>query len=397
MSDVAEPKPAPIRLGSIDAFRGLVMFLMMAEVLNLSRVARHFPGCEVMEFFRYHTSHVEWIGCSLHDLIQPSFSFLVGVALPFSMMNRSSAGQSKLWLTLHALWRSLLLIFLGIFLRSINQPQTRFTFEDTLSQIGLGYFFLYLLGYANQWIRGVALVAILVGYWALFATYPIPGPDDVIPAGVVPANWSHDFDGFLAHWNLNRNPAWAFDTWFLNLFSTTPFVANRGGYSTLSFIPTLGTMILGLMAGDLLRRDLSAVKKTLILLAAGAIGLASGIALEHFEICPIVKKIWTPAWVLYSGGWCFVMLATFYAIIDGLRFRAWAFPLVVIGMNSIFIYCVSHRFDAFVMSSFRTHLGSNVFKALGEEYEPILAGSAVLLTYWLILFWMYRQKFFVKI
>ncbi len=96
------------------------------------------PGNRFWELLCHHQSHVEWVGCSLHDLIQPSFSFLVGVALPFSLAGRLARGQSKIKMTAHALWRSLILVFLGVFLRSLNSSQTNFTFEDTLSQIGLG-------------------------------------------------------------------------------------------------------------------------------------------------------------------------------------------------------------------------------------------------------------------
>src|SRR5271165_5805861 len=128
------PRPASARrLGSIDAYRGLVMFLMMAEVLRFCAVASAVPGNTIWEFLCHHQSHVEWIGCVLHDMIQPSFSFLVGVALPFSLASRLARGQSPGRMAGHAVWRSLVLVFLGIFLRSIGHRQTNFTFEDTLS------------------------------------------------------------------------------------------------------------------------------------------------------------------------------------------------------------------------------------------------------------------------
>src|SRR5437870_184343 len=246
---------APGRIASVDAYRGLVMFLMMAEVLELARVAKAFPESAVWKFLAFHQSHVAWAGCSLHDLIQPSFSFLVGVALPFSLANRLARGQTVGLLTAHAAWRSVVLIALGIFLRSLGRPQTNFTFEDTLTQIGLGYFPLFLLGLARPKWWWFALVVILAGYWGAFALYPVPGSDFDYASVGVPPDWPHHYAGLAAHWNKNSNLAWAFDTWFLNLFPRkTPFVANNGGYATLSFIPTLGTMILGLIAGGWLRR-----------------------------------------------------------------------------------------------------------------------------------------------
>src|SRR5712664_2492126 len=136
-----------VRLSSVDAYRGFVMLLMMGEVLNFCRVASAKPGNTFWELLCAHQSHVEWIGCSLHDLIQPSFSFLVGVALPFSLASRRARGQSGVRMTWHAAWRAVALILLGVFLRSIGRPQVYWTFEDTLSQIGLGYLFLFLLGF----------------------------------------------------------------------------------------------------------------------------------------------------------------------------------------------------------------------------------------------------------
>src|SRR3954452_4711572 len=130
-SPLAPPAQGPPRrMGSIDAYRGLVMFLMMAEVLRFCAVAAAVPkgSKAIWEFLCHHQSHVEWIGCVLHDMIQPSFSFLVGVALPFSVASRRARGQTTGMMTLHAVWRSLVLIFLGVFLRSIGHRQTNFTF-----------------------------------------------------------------------------------------------------------------------------------------------------------------------------------------------------------------------------------------------------------------------------
>lgn len=391
--------PAAVqRLASIDAYRGWVMFLMMAEVLHLGRVAAARPESAFWKFLAYHQSHVEWIGCSLHDLIQPSFSFLVGVALPFSIASRVARGQSKTKMFTHALWRSLVLILLGVFLRSTGRVMTNWTFEDTLTQIGLGYGVLFLLGLRpvrDQWL---ALGLVLAGYWAAFALYPLPGPSFDYEAVGVPKDWPHWMTGLAAHWNKNTNLAWAFDTWFLNLFPRERiFARNGGGYATLSFIPTLGTMVLGLIAGGVLRSPRAPWAKTKWLALAGLISLLAGAALGGLGVCPVVKRIWTPSWTLFSGGWCFLLLAGFYLVIDLWQRRRWAFPFIVIGMNSITAYCIAHLFDNFISGSLKTHLGQNAFKCLGAPYEPLLHGAAVLLVFWLMLWWMYRKKLFLRI
>ena len=237
---------------------------------------------------------------------------------------------------------------LGIFLRSIGHHQTNFTFEDTLSQIGWGYTFLFLLGMRSVRVQWIAFVAIVVGYWTLFAAYPVR-PDFDYPAVGVPADWPHLMSGFPAHWNKNSNPAWAFDVWFLNLFPRSePFRDNGGGYATLSFIPTLATMILGLIAGGILKRERPPWFKFAWLLVAGTISLALGWGLGELDICPVVKSIWTPSWVLFSGGICLFSLAFFCAVIDWLGWGLWSFPLRVIGANSIAAYCLSHLIEGFL-------------------------------------------------
>ena len=391
------PSP-PLRVQSIDAYRGLVMFLMMAEVLHLPAVAESFPDRAVWRWIGLGTSHVDWGGCSLHDLIQPSFSFLVGVALPYSLASRLARGQSLGWMSLHAAWRAVILVCLGIFLRSIGQPQTNFIFTDTLSQIGLGYLPLFLLGLCGGRWQWVGLVTILIAYWTAFALYPLPPANFDYTAVGVPATWPCHAEGFAAHWNKNSNLGWAFDVWFLNLFPRAErFAFNLGGYLTLSFIPTLATMILGLIAGGWLRDESPPVRKRGRFILMGIASLALGLAIDRLGLCPSVKRIWTPSWVLVSGGWCFLLLAAFHGVVDVLGWRAWSFPLRVIGANSIVAYAMADPFEHFVIGSFHTHVGERPFGVLGETYEPLLTGATVLLVYWLILYWLYRKKIFVRI
>ena len=191
-ANIAEPKQGSesvARLVSLDAFRGLVMTLMLAEHMRLPEVARSFPHSTLWAIIGFNTQHVEWQGCSLHDLIQPAFSFLVGAALPFSIASRKMKGHTFGQMLGHVVRRALILIFLGIFLRSLWSSQTYFTFEDTLTQIGLGYVFLFLLGFTRVRTQVVTLVLILICFWAMFALYPAPGPQFDYARVGVPQNW----------------------------------------------------------------------------------------------------------------------------------------------------------------------------------------------------------------
>ena len=394
------PRSEPVQRNvAVDVYRGFVMLLMMAEVLQFARVSGAFPTSLFWKVLAWNQTHSEWFGCSLHDTIQPSFSFLVGVALPYSIASRLAKG-GKFWeLFAHALWRSLVLVALGVFLRSMDHSQTYFTFEDTLSQIGFGYPFLFLLGFRPPKWAWAALGVILSGYWLAWALYPLPGAGFDWQSVGVSAAWNaqHNFTGFAAHWNKNYNLGNRFDQWFLNLFPREDaFLYNSGGYLTLSFIPTLGTMILGLVAGRWLRAAAPRIPMKRLLMA-GVIGVAAGLLLHYAQICPVVKRVWTPSWTLFSGGLCFLFLAGFSWVIDVKRHRKWAFPLVVIGMNSIAAYCIAHFLENFITTTFRIHLGANFFDFLGMGLQPLIEGAAVLFCYWLVLFWMYRRKLFLKV
>jgi heparan-alpha-glucosaminide N-acetyltransferase len=395
----AADKAAPImRLSSLDALRGTVMALMLNEATRLHEVARAFPHSNFWAVIAYNTDHVDWQGCSLHDLIQPAFSFLVGAALPFSIASRKAKGQTFWEMLGHAVWRALVLIILGILLRSIRQSQTYFTFEDTLTQIGLGYVFLFLLGFTRVRTQVIVTVLILICFWGAFALYPAPGPNFDYPHVGVPVNWEHNYSGFLSHWNKNSNLSWAFDVWFLNLFPRDePFVYNTGGWSTLSFIPTLATMILGLITGEWLKTDKSKEQKLLGLVIGGASLTLLGLLCQWFGICPIVKRVWTSSYTLYSGGLVVLMLAGFYALLDWKGWRRWAFPLIVIGMNSIAIYVMSWTMEDFVRKGLETHLGGIMSSLVSPTFLPAAYGLGVMLVFWGILYWMYRRKIFLRI
>jgi predicted acyltransferase len=156
-------------------------------------------------------------------------------------------------------------------------------------------------------------------------------------------------------------------------------------------------MLLGLVAGGWLKGEMRSWSKVGLMFVVGLIGLGLGYAADRYGICPNVKRIWTSSWVLFSGGWCFVLMSVFYAVIDAIGLRAWSYPLRVIGRNSIAAYMMAHLIGDFTRSSFRTHLGPDVFQVFGETYEPLVTGITVLAVYWLILFWMDRQKIYLRV
>ena len=386
------------RVASIDVLRGLVMCLMLAEAMRLWTLQRAFPESAFWAFVAYHTTHVPWRGLSLHDLIQPAFSFLVGAALPFSIARRRAAGTPFARMLGHAVWRSLVLILLGIFLRSLGRPRTYWTFEDTLTQIGLGYTWLFLLAFARLRVQAAAFLLLLAGYWAAFVLYPAPGPGFDYGAVGVPAGWPHLWQGYLSHFNKNSNVAWAFDVWFLNLFPREqPFLYNGGGWITLAFVPTLATMLLGLWAGEWLRSARPPRETLRGLVAGGAALTAAGLLLDLLHVVPIVKRIWTSSYTLYSGGLIVLLLAALHAALELKGWRRWAFPLVVVGANSIAVYVMSWTLEPFVASALVRHLGRRPFLVLGEPFEPVLLGAGVLLIFWVVLFWMYRRRIFLRI
>lgn len=397
--NIINPTLPPNRIASVDVYRGFVMLLMMAEVLSLSDVSKVLPGNKFWEFLSFQQSHVQWIWLSLHDMIQPSFTFLVGVVLPYSIASRKNKGASVQNILLHTIKRSFILIFLGIFLRSMYSSQTNFTFEDTLTQIGLGYTFLVLISFYSQRVQIISLIVILFSYTLAFALYPLPGASFDYASAGVSADWEHNLTGFAAHWNKNTNLAWAFDQWFLNLFPRENiFLFNSGGYSTLSFIPTLGTMILGLLAGNYLISSHNARKKLNFFLFSGLALLVFGVLLHVSGLNPIVKRIWTPAWTIFSGGICFLFLALFYGLIDMKGKHKGSFFLMVIGVNSIAAYVIADGgMRNLINDSLFIHFGENFNQVFGSAYATLVSGALVLLFEWLILYWMFKKKIFIKI
>lgn len=391
------------------------MLLMASSGFGLAQMARAHPESWWWQQIGWQVSHVPWesIGVprtagdswkvllSLWDMIQPSFMFMVGIAVPYSIVSRKEQGQGffkRLW---HALSRSLILILLAVVLSTGgNDTQTNWIFPNVLAQIGLGYFFLYILVSMGWEYCVVAIIAITVGYGYYFFQYPLPGADyDFAAAG---ANAKDLLPGHFGHWSKGLNAAADFDRYFLNLFPRkAPFVVNEGGYTTLNFIPALATMLGGAVTGFFLQRSrktpgqklgkliLFAVLCLIIGTAAGMLG------------APIVKKIWTPSWVFFSGGFVLLMLSFFYWLVEIAGQRWLVFPLVVVGTNSIFIYVLHSLCSGWIIQQIHKHAPPQFFNNEWlpglQDWTPVVERCGMLFVLWLLCFWLYRQRAFLRI
>ena len=385
------------RLVSLDAYRGAIMLMMASSGLGLAQVARLHPDSGLWRFIGHQTAHAQWAGFTLWDIIQPAFMFMVGVALPWSIAKRRTRGQSFRSMLAHAIWRALVLVLLAVFLSSAWSRQTVWSFNNVLAQIGLGYPIVFLLAFAKPRTRWIAAFGILFAYWLAFAVYPLPAADFDWASVGVPEDWPF-LTGFAAHWEKNANFAAAFDRWFLNLFPREkPFVFSSGGYQTLNFVPSMATMIFGLLAGELMRSKMEITRKVKRLVLFGVAGIVAGGAIALAGLCPIIKRIWTPSWTLYSAGWVTLILAAFVAIVEWRGWKRWTFPFVVVGLNPITLYCMWQLMGGFIRENVQRHIGRNVFESFGPEYSPVLERAVVLLVLWLVVLWMYRRKIFLRI
>jgi predicted acyltransferase len=420
------------RLHSLDAYRGLAMLLMISQGFGFPKVAEAHPESTFWKALAYQFEHVPWTGCALWDLIQPSFMFIVGVAVPFSLQARAARGEST-WRTLgHGLVRSLILVLLAVMLYSQGRSQTNFTFQNVLAQIGLGYPIVLLLGSRHWTLSITSIVAILGGTWWLFHSHPVMTAEQVAAVGITANDWNW-FTGYGAHWN--KHTCWSaeMDRVILNWFPRPePFVIEGGGYQTLNFLPAAATMLMGTLAGDWLLSARSESRKRNGLLIAGAVLLAVGLLIDHtlwpdafppvsggeaaavaigpdqpffsrqWTVCPAVKRIWTPTWAIFSAGWSVLLLGVFYELIDVRGWRAWAFPLTVAGVNSIALYLLDSTAGGWVESQLRTHVNwwtgrLFTFPLYDTSLGPVWMRLSVVFMFWLFAFWLFRKRVFFRI
>ena len=358
------------RVLSLDALRGFDMFWIIGGGTifeSLAQVWKH----PVTETIRVQLEHVKWEGFRFEDLIFPTFIFLVGAVLPFSISRRVERGESLVRIHLHVLRRAVVLILLGLIysgLLRFDWPETRW--PGVLQRIGLCYLFAALIVIHTKWRTQAILVAVvLLAYWAVTMLVPVPG----YGAGDL------SMQGCLSSW-IDQH-----------LIPGTLYYGYGDNEGVISTFPAICTALLGALAGQWLRSNRSGPRKAAGLALAGVacviVGYVWGFAF------PIIKILWTSSYVLFAGGWSLLLLALFYWVIDVQGYRRWSFFFVVIGTNAITIYFL----DSFV--DFR-RIAEFFFGGLAHrssQFEPLILPLGTFLVAWLLLWFLYRRKIFFKV
>ena len=360
------------RLLSLDALRGFDMFWIIGGDA-LFRSLAEVTNWGWAKAWAAQLEHVEWAGFHFYDLIFPLFMFISGVAIPFSLLAKAETAADKRPIYLKLVRRALLLVVLGFVYNHLTELQFGTQrYASVLGQIGLAYLFaaLIMLNVRSLWGRLAALGGILGGIAVLQLLVPVPG----IGAGVLTPEGS--INGFLDRLLL---PGRLYDKIF-------------DPEGVLCIISAISVTLMGGLAGMVLKAEKWAAHRKALILAASGIGLTIvGYALGGFY--PIIKKAWTATFDIYAAGLSAILLALFYLVIDVFGLKKWSFPLRVIGLNSITIYLGTRMIDFEYTSKFW-------FGGLSRLAGPsgvLVVEAGVIVVEWLVLYFLYKKKVFLRV
>jgi predicted acyltransferase len=360
------------RVVSVDALRGFDMFWIMGGDLIFQGFDKVFHN-KFSAFLKEQTDHVEWFGFHFYDIIMPLFLFLVGVSMVYSYRKRLSTATSDVPLWKHTLKRILILWILGMVVQGnlltydINHIQF---YTNTLQAIASGYliatvFILYL----PVLYQVFATLGLLLAYWAILALIPIGGTTSnaYTPDGNVAM--------FVEKAVMGRFIGWGTYTWIV---------------STLNFG---ATVMLGVFSGYMMQSDKAKMKKFWNYLVFGVSLIVLALIMDTWH--PIIKKIWTSSFVLFSGGICVLMLAVFYLVIDVWNFRKGTRWMIILGSNAIVGYVAWHLFAGSFVSMAEVFI-NGMKPWIGEWFDSLRFFGGFLVIY-LLLWYMYKNKTFIKI
>lgn len=362
LAPVAATAAAP-RFAALDAYRGFIMLLLVSSGFGFSAL-QSVPG---WEWLARQVEHAEWEGCTFWDLIQPAFTFMVGVAMTFSLARRRALGHPESAIFRHIAWRAFLLIFLSnLYSNWGAQPgHLKLQFINVLSQIAFGYVICAFLIRLPVPAQILAASALLAGHWTLFALFPAPAGGPWAPTGNIGAA----IDLAVLGYNYS------------------------GSYTTINFLGNTVTIFFGCWAGALLQSPRSHRARLSLLALAAVACLALGLALQPFN--PMVKRLWTASFTFYSAGWIILMLCVFYWLMEMRKLTAWAFPFLVLGANSLFVYSLGQIGISGWLSRGLASF-TNRFAFLGPA-GAIPHQLLVLAGLWYVCFWLHQRRIFFRI
>jgi predicted acyltransferase len=382
MTDSEQQALPQSRVMSIDALRGFDMFLLIGGWGIFTSLAELLGDSTLGNVIRTQFRHVEWEGFAFWDLIMPLFLFICGTAMPYSFAKRLERGESKAKIYRHVIIRVVILWVLGMIKQGhlLEFDLDSLTlYSNTLQTIAVGYLVSAILILECRLIVQIVVTAgLLLLFWGLMMLVPIPS------YGVgEPVEGAALVSGMLEP---QVNLAIYLDHLILGGFQ------DGTSYSWILSSLVFGvTVMMGAFAGIWLRTDRNGMVKAAGLIIAGIVSIGAG--LLWGLVFPIIKHLWTSSFVLFSGGICLMLLGLFYLVIDVLRFRRWAYGFVVIGANAIFAYMAT----SFI--PYRDIAGrfvGGLKDDLGDCY-PFIHAVAAFAVAWLVLWYMYRKKTFIKI
>ncbi len=369
------------RLLSVDVFRGLAVAGMLLV---------DYPGDEAAAYWPIR--HAQWNGWTAADLIFPSFVFLMGISVVMSFSKRLKRGETRQRIALHAAKRCLILFALGVFLNGFPEFHlASWRIEGVVQRIAICYLVAtFLLLWTDT--RGLIIAAVicLLGYWALIRLVPVPGlglPGRDIPVLAPDQN--------LVDW-IDRA-----------LFNGRLYNTTHDPEGVLSTIPAIATAILGVLTGQWLRSERGARAKAVGMVVAGATGMGVGLLWNRWF--PINKNVWTSSFVVFTAGFALIFLALLYWIIEirGWRGR-WTMPFLVFGMNAIIAFCFDELLWAPLyyghaqgadgkMIAWQQYLNGQLLNIASPSNASLIFALVTVVTVWVLLWLLYRQRIFVNV
>ena len=443
------------RLLSLDVFRGLVMLLLIPDTIggfSFYLMAESHPDEPLWGLLASMFFHVRWSGASVWDLIMPAFVFIAGVSMTYSYASRKARGESESWILAHAALRAAAMLALHLTLSipvtsnvdylwplavlalGLQLPRRlatavpawrviasdraelcwwgivltlvvwrgvlrfheipNFELFGLLATLGLAYFTAYLFMSFSPRLQVAAALSILFFWWLAFVLYRRPPAAAINPALYGITSPEESFAGHMSHWSKGTHVAAAFDVWFLNLFPRLhPYTPPTHGTHTLRFIPVAAALLFGVLVGRELRsgKPRKEIRNRLFFTAIAGVVLA--LVLDQ-GIEPIVMRIWTSSWTLYSTGLVLIVFVGLYTLIDIRGHKKWTTVFVVAGANSLLLYVLAIGYRWPVLESWRRVLGSSIFEGY---WQPVAESLACALTLWIIASVLYRFRVFVRL